>query len=125
MKITILESLKQLVADRYLLVLLSFIALLGIGFMIYVGIAVQPSELQTVAHYSAFGTRHLYTNQWFYLLLFGLFGLIVTAAHIALSIKLLVVKGRSLAVMLAWLGVGIIILGWITAFMVINVRSML
>lgn len=99
--------------------------LLAIAFMIYIGVSVRPSELQTVTHYSAFGIRHLYTDQWFYLLVFGLFSLIVATAHTVLSIKLLVVKGRSLAVMLAWLGVGILILGWITAYMVINVRMML
>ncbi|HMM61949.1 MAG TPA: hypothetical protein PKC86_00110 [Candidatus Saccharibacteria bacterium] len=125
MKSTIIESVKQLVADRYLVVLLSFLVLLAIGFLIYIGLSVRPSELQTVTHYSAFGVRHLYTSQWFYLYVFGLFGLVVAAAHTVLSIKILIVKGRSLAIMLAWLGVGILVLGWITAYMVINVRMML
>lgn len=125
MKLTIIEPLKQILTDRYLVVLLSFLILLTIAFMIYIGISVRPSELQTVTHYSAFGVRHLYTDQWFYLYAFGVFGLITALAHTALSIKIFIIKGRSLAIMLAWLGVGILVLGWITAYMVINVRLML
>ncbi|HEU4830982.1 MAG TPA: hypothetical protein VFS65_02320 [Candidatus Saccharimonadales bacterium] len=123
MKTTIKESLKLLVADRYLLVLLSFLVLLALAFVSYIVVSVRPSELQLVSHYSAFGITHLYRDQWFYLLVLGLFGLVAAALHVAISMKLLVVKGRTLAIMFAWFGVGIMLFAWVTAAAVLNVWS--
>jgi hypothetical protein len=120
MKNTIKEPLSKLIEDRYLLVLSIILTLLAISLAIYIGFVVRPSELQLVSHCSAFGIRHLYTDQWFYLLVFGFFGMIVAIAHIALATKLLIIKGHSLAVFFVWLGIAIVILAWITAQTVIN-----
>jgi len=121
MKEIILKSLKELLADRYLLVLLSTMVLLSLILAIILGVSIHPSELQLVSHYSAFGITHLYRNQWFYLLVFVFFEIIVAIAHSAISIKILVAKGRPLAVAFAWLGILIIFLGWRTAMAVLNV----
>ncbi len=121
MKKTIKESLKQFVADRYLLVLVSVLVLLALSFAITIGLSVHPSELQLVSHYSAFGVTHFYFDQWFYLLVFVVFGVIVAVLHSIIAIKLLTVKGSSFAAMFAWFGIGIILLGWVTALAVLNV----
>lgn len=121
MKKIIKDSLKLLVADRYLLILSGVIALLAISFAIYIGVSVHPSELQLVSHCSAFGITHLYRDQWYYLLSFGAFGLFAAVIHIALAVKLLTIKGHSLAILFAWLGFAIIILAWVTAYAVINI----
>lgn len=123
MKPIIKDSLKQLVADRYLLVLTSFLLLLALSFVTYIILSVHPSELQLVSHYSAFGITHLYRDQWYYLLSFALFGLVIVVLHIAIAIKLLIIKGPSLAVMFTWLGIAIILFGWIMSAAVINVWS--
>lgn len=123
MKPIIKDSLKQLVADRYLLVLTSFLLLLALSFVTYIILSVHPSELQLVSHYSAFGITHLYRDQWYYLLSFALFGLVIAVLHIAIAIKLLIIKGPSLAVMFTWLGIAIILFGWIMSAAVINVWS--
>ena len=123
MKNTIQSTLRQLVAHRYLLVLNAVIVLLALGFAVYVAVSVRPSELQLVSHYSAFGVTHLYRDQWFYLLTFGLFGLFVAAIHGALSVKLLTVKGPSLAIAFAWAGIFTLLMAWMTAVAVINVWS--
>jgi len=121
MKQTILQSLKQLVADRYLLVLSLFIVIVAIVCAINIGLSIKPSELQLVSHYSAFGITHLYRDQWFYLLVFVLFGAVVSLLHVIISVKLLIVKGHSIATMFAWVSIVIIILGWVTAQAVLNV----
>ena len=121
MKKTIQESLKQLVADRYLLVLVLVLVLLALSFAITIGLSIHPSELQLVSHYSAFGVTHFYLDQWFYLLVFVIFGVIVGVLHTIITIKLLTVKGSSFAAMFAWFGIGIILLGWVTALAVLNV----
>lgn len=121
MKKTIQASLRLLITDRYLLFLCSGLLLLSIAFAIYVGLSVRPSELQLVSHYSAFGVTHLYRNQWYYLLGFGAFGALVAVIHSALAMKLFEIKGRSLAILFAWLGVAIVLLAWITTAAVISV----
>ena len=119
----ITQSIKELFTNRYLTVLTIFTVLLAIAFVIYILIAVRPSELQLVTHYTAYGATHLYRTQWFYLLTFGLFGLLVAFFHTALAIKLYLTKGHPLAIMFAWLGIGILLFAWITSVSIINVWS--
>ncbi len=123
MKKTIQESFSLLLDNRYLLVLCSSLVLLGLSFIVYIGFKVRPSDLQLVSHYSAFGSTHLYRDQWFYLLNFGVFGLFTVVLHVVLTVKLFIIKGNSLAVAFAWLGIIIMLLAWATAFAVLNVWS--
>ena len=95
--------------------------LLSVVCAVTLALSIKPSELQLVSHYSSFGITHLYRDQWYYLLTFVVFGLVVAALHTAISIKISVERGRSVALMYAWVGLGIIILGWVTAFAVLNV----
>ena len=121
MKEIIFKSLKELIADRYLLVVISTMLLLSFVFAIILGFSIHPSELQLVSHYSTFGITHIYRDQWFYLLVFVIFEIVVSSLHAILSIKILVTKGRSLAVVFAWLGIVVLFLGWTTAMAVLNV----
>jgi len=125
MKTIIKESLKRLVSDRYLLLLVSFLMLLAIIFSVYIGLLIQPSERQLVSHYSAFGITHFYFDQWFYALTFVAFVLIVAILHSIISVKLLIIKGHSMAIMFAWFGIGIVLMGFITALTVLDLRSLL
>lgn len=120
---TIQTAIKELLTNRYLTVLASITAALAVLFVVYILVAVRPSELQLVTHYTAFGVTKLYRDQWFYLLGFGAFALIVAFMHISLSIKLYVTKGHPLAIMVAWMGIGILLFAWIVAFSIINVWS--
>lgn len=121
MKKIIKNSFDLLVADRYLLVLSSILVLLATSFAIYIGLSVHPSDLQLVSHCSAFGITHLYRDQWYYLFSFGFLGIFVAVMHIILSIKLLTIKGHSLAILFAWFGIAIVIFAWLTAYSVINI----
>lgn len=121
MKKTIQESFHLLTANRYLLVVSSILVLLAISFGIYVGVTVHPSELQLVSHCSAFGLTHLYRDQWFYLLTFGVFGFAAAILHIIIAVKLLAAKGPSLAIMFVWLGIVVVILAWTTAYPILNI----
>jgi hypothetical protein len=122
-KDTVIHSFKELITNRYLTTLAIITVVLTLGFVVYIAITVRPSELQLVTHYTAYGVTHLYRDQWFYLLTFGLFALIVAFMHIFIAIKLYITKGHPLAIMFAWLGVGVILFAWITSFSIINVWS--
>lgn len=117
------DSFKELLTNRYLTVLSVLTLILAITFVIYIAITVRPSELQLVTHYSVYGITHLYRDQWFYLLSFAAFAVMVTVIHVALAIKLYVAKGHPLAILMVWLGLAIILFAWITASSIINVWS--
>lgn len=120
---TIKHSFKELITNRYLTVLSIITVVLMLAYVAYILITVRPSELQLVTHYSAYGVTHLYRDQWFYLLGFAAFGLMAAFLHVAIAIKLFITKGHPLAIMFAWLGIGIIVLAWVTSFSIINVWS--
>ena len=117
------ESAKELLTNRYLTTLSIITLVLAIALVIYVILAVRPSELQLVTHYSVFGITHLYRDQWFYLLSFAAFAVLVAIIHIALAVKLYINKGHPIALIFAWLGIAIILFAWVTASSIINVWS--
>jgi len=123
LKNNFIHSLKELVTNRYLTTLSIILVLLSVAFIIYILLTVRPSDLQLVTHYTAFGVTHLYRDQWFYLLSFVGFAVLVAFLHVAIAIKLYITKGHPLAIMFAWFGIGIIIFAWITAISIINVWS--
>lgn len=125
MKEIIKKSLKELVADRYLLVLVLLSLTMAFIFTITIGLSIHPSERQLISHYSAFGITHFYFDQWFYLLVFVFFGIITTVMHIVITIKLLIIKGHSMAVMFAWLGFGIILFSWVIASKILDLQALL
>ncbi len=123
LKNSIITSFKELITNRYLTILCGVIVLLAIGFMLYIFLTVRPSELQQVTHYTAFGVTHLYRDQWFYLLGFAGFALLTAFLHIAIAVKIYITKGHPLALMFAWLGIGVLIFGWLTSIWLINILS--
>lgn len=123
LKTNFVQSIKELVTNRYLTTLSIILVLLSVAFIIYILVAVRPSDLQLVTHYTAYGVTHLYRDQWFYLLSFVGFAVLVAFFHVAVAIKLYITKGHPLAIMLAWIGIGVIVFAWITAISIINVWS--
>ena len=123
MKSTIIHSLKELITNRYLTVLTGVTLVLMVLFVAYILLTVRPSELQLVTHYTAYGVTHLYRTQWYYLLGFGAFAILVALIHISVAIKIYITKGHPLAIMFAWMGIGILVFAWVTSFSIINVWS--
>lgn len=122
-KETIKSSLKELTTNRYLTILSILVVVLAIGLTIYIALSVKPQDIQQVAHATIYGVTHLYVQQWYYLLAFAAFGIIVAFINIALAIKVYLMKGHPLALLLGWIAVGMIIFAWITAFRLINILS--
>jgi len=123
LKDTITHSFKELITNRYLTVLSAVTIVLAVAFVIYIGFVVRPSELQLVTHYTAYGVTHLYRDQWFYLLSFGAFAIIIALINIGMALKVFLTKGHPLAIMFAWFGIGIMVFAWLTSFSIINVWS--
>lgn len=115
------ESLKLLLESRLLFASVIIMNLIALTLAIVIIFLIKPSELQLITHYSAFGITHLYRSQWYYLYSFVLFEILVSVLHSFIAIKVLIVKGRPLALLTVWSGILILLLGFSTALSVINV----
>lgn len=121
MKATLLTTLKHLIADRPMAAFIAALLLVGIGYAIYVALALQPSDLQVATRYTAFGSTHFYRSKWYYLISFAVFGLVVAGVHGALAVKLYSRGQRQLAVFLTVLSLFIFVIAWIIARSVLQV----
>lgn len=124
MKIITKQLLTQLVRNKRLLLAVVILIVAAASFIVYVGLSIQPSELQVVTRYSAFGITHFYRDQWFYLISFGIFGLLMAALHCVLAAKLVMINKNSLATTLVWFGVALIGISWATCHAVFKVAAL-
>jgi hypothetical protein len=115
------NSLKTLFADRAVLAFATTIFVLGVGYITFVLVSLQPSELQVAAHYSAFGETHYYRNKWYYLISFAIFGLMFIVAHIGLLVKLASRDLRPLALAFGWLSLIMIPLLFMLTYSVLGI----
>ena len=125
MKKIIKNSLKQLVADRYLLLMVALMFLLALVASVIIGLSIHSSERQLVSHYSAFGITHFYFDKWYYAFVFVAFELFAAGLHSIVSVKLLLTKGHPMAIMFAWIGVSIILVGYATASTILGLQTLL
>lgn len=121
MKDSLTAAVKNFFSDRAMTGFVVLLLLVGVSYIIYVALALQPSDLQVATRYTAFGDTHFYRNKWYYLLSFVLFGVVIAAVHTVLAIKLYSRGQRQLAISLIALTVMIFIIGWIIAGSVLGI----
>lgn len=110
MKSRFITYLRPFFGDRYIIVLVSLIALLALGICVYMGFIIRPTELQVVSHYTSFGGTNFYRDKWYYLLGFMAYVVLVTVAHLAIMIKIYAEKNRELAITFGWATVLLLII---------------
>lgn len=107
-------KIKSLLSDRKYL-----FALIGLGFallviLIITLIYVRPGELRVPVRYSRFDSKNYSLEQWFYLLNFLIFGIVVFLGHLVISAKLYQERGREFA--LGFVYAGTVLLAVATVF---------
>ncbi|HMI09361.1 MAG TPA: hypothetical protein VK497_03100 [Candidatus Saccharimonadales bacterium] len=112
MKTIVIDSIKQILADRIVVALILLLILSSLAYCIYVGLSLHPSDLQVAVHYTAYGQTSFYREKWYYLISFILFGLVLATAHSALVVKLYVQERRQMAILFAWLSILLIAIAW-------------
>lgn len=98
MKLLIASSLDTFRHDRVLLGLSIGILFLILIYVLYVAFSLSPTELQIATRYTAFGETQYYRTQWFYLMTFIGFGVVIAVSHIAILIKLKIRDLRNMAI---------------------------
>jgi hypothetical protein len=110
MKTVVINSIKQVFADRIVVALMLLFVLMSLVYCVYVGISLHPSDLQVAVHYTAYGETSFYREKWYYLISFILFALVVAVAHVALIVKLFVQERRQIAILFAWLSIFLVVI---------------
>ncbi len=112
MKILVINSIKQVFADRIVAALIFLFILMSLVYCVYVGVSLHTSDLQVAVHYTAYGETSFYREKWYYLISFILFGLTIAVAHTALIVKLFVQERRQIAILFAWLSIFLVVIMW-------------
>jgi hypothetical protein len=121
MKENFITSLKLILSDRLVTVMLAIFILACIAYCIYVGVSLRPSDLQVAVHYTAFGGTSFYSEKWYYLISFIVFGLILAVIHPILVVKLYVQERRQMAILFAWFSYLLLLIAWIITSSVLKV----
>ncbi len=119
-KESVKQSLKQILADRPFLVLLAGLILTGLIYVLVIGFSIHPRDIQVYTRYTVFGEAHFYKNPWQYTLLFVAFGAMVAAFHAAIMVKLYGLGRRQAAVVVAWVGLAILVIGAVYALSIMR-----
>lgn len=101
-------SVRRVLLDRQFVILALALLLACIIYLLVIGFAIHPRDVQVYVRYTAFGEAHFYKSQWHYTLLFALFGILVTTAHTALMVKLHSLERRQSAMIVGWIAIFIL-----------------
>jgi hypothetical protein len=121
MRHIIQSTLKQLAADRPMLLLCVGLFIGGLIYILYVAFSLQPSDLQLATRYTSFGETHFYREKWWYLLSFVGFGILFIVGHIGMLVKLFAIGLRPLAFGFAWLSFIVLLLMFVYTYAVLGI----
>jgi hypothetical protein len=121
MKLNLINSIKPILADRLMAILMIVLILICLAYCVYVGVSLRPSDLQVAVHYSAYGETSFYRDKWYYLITFIVFGIMLAVIHTALVAKIYLQGHRQLALLFAWLSLLLIVIAWFMTWAVLKV----
>jgi hypothetical protein len=121
MKDNLLTTIKLVLADRFVAILLLTVIVGSLVYCIYVSLSLHPSDLQVAVHYSAYGDNRFYREKWYYLISFIIFGLITLFIHTVLILKFYALQRRQLAIAFSYLSILILMIAGIITHSILQV----
>jgi hypothetical protein len=121
MKKNITTSIKSILDDRFMAVMIIILLGVCLAYCAYVGLSLRPSDLQVAVHYTAFGETSFYRDKWYYLITFIAFGILIAVIHSILIVKLYLQGRRQIALLFAWLSLLIVAIAWLITWAVLKV----
>lgn len=104
-------SIKRVFTDRTFLMLGAGLVTSGFLYILVTGLTLQSRDVQVYSRYTSFGEAHFYKSPWQYLILFVIFGLVVTSIHLSLMVKFHNLDRRGAAILVGAAGIGILFVG--------------
>ena len=123
MKDTIKKSIKIVFSDRTVATLLIVNVVVAIVISIFLGSSIKHSEAQVITHYTTYGDANFYRSHWSSLFSYFVLAFMIVFGHSALSVKLISLEKRSLAIFILWLTLGILAILAILAYSIIKIAS--
>ena len=123
MKDIIKKSIKIVFSDRTVATLLIVNVVVAIVISIFLGSSIKHSEAQVITRYTAYGDANFYRSHWSSLFSYFALAFMIVFGHSALSVKLISLEKRSLAIFLLWLTLGILAILAILAYSIIKIAS--
>ena len=120
MKDTIKKSIKIVFSDRTVAILLIVNVVVAIVISIFLGSSIKHSEAQVITRYTTYGDANFYRSHWSSLFSYFALAFMIVFSHSALSVKLISLEKRSLAIFILWLTLGILA---ILAYSIIKIAS--
>ena len=120
MKDTVKKSIKIVFSDRTVATLLIVNVVVAIVASIFLGSSIKHSEAQVITRYTTYGDANFYRSHWSSLFSYFALAFMIVFGHSALSVKLISLEKRSLAIFILWLTLGILA---ILAYSIIKIAS--
>lgn len=117
-------KIQSLLSDRKYLFALIGLGLALLVVIIITAIYVRPGELRVPVRYSRFDSKNYTLEQWFYLLNFLVFAVVVFAGHLAISAKLYQEKGREFALAFVYAGTALMIIASVFFLAIFKIVSL-
>jgi hypothetical protein len=121
MKTNLFNTIKLVLADRPMTIILLAVLLASASYCLYVGFSLHANDLQVAVHYSAYGETSFYREKWYYLISFILFGVVIATIHTALILKFYALERRQLAIAFSFLTIFMIIIAAIITHSILQV----
>jgi len=86
-------------------------------------IRLNPSDLQVSVRYTSFGTEHIYSAPWTYMLSFSGFCLAICSVHLVLIGKIYQLKGRRFSLFFSWLSVFVVLIAFMLLYNIVNIAG--
>ncbi len=110
-KESISQAVRQFTSDRTMVWLSVGLIFSMIVYVVITALSVHASDVTVYTRYTSFGETHFYKAHWQYHLAFVLFGVVVASIHQALMVKLFALGRRQTALIVAFAGVAILVVG--------------
>jgi hypothetical protein len=117
------DTFLQAIKSRTFVALWVLILVQVIILTILVAVSVHPRQLQIPVRFDAFAPEQYFRDQWFYIFNFLIYGIVVFFTNTLISLKILDVKGRHLALGFLWLTIAILLIATVLIAAILRVAG--
>jgi hypothetical protein len=111
------------VKSRIFVALWAVILIQVVSLIILVAVNIHSNQLQIPVRFNAFSATQYFRDQWYYLFNFIFFAVVVFLTNIFISLRILEIKGRHLALGFLWFTVATLLIATIFIATILRVAG--
>lgn len=117
-------DVKKAISDRWWISLVVVNMIVAVIVAVIIAFSIEPRETQVITHYSSFGITTFYRDYWYHLYGYVILSLIMAITNTLLSLKLMHIGKRDLALSLLWASLGMLGILIIFALSIIRIAAL-